>query len=271
MATPTDRGRSQYQRSKFPMHHNSLVCPSHTVQTSTLKQRHGAADPAGHRCQTCGRATGDGVSAAGAGVCRARVADVRRAAATGSRTTSRPADPRRRSCVDTRTTLARRPWRCACSAACTGWCSSGGLVRSAAFYPSVGGTWEPDEGATAFLALLESEPDAVREWLDRPPQTNEVGRAAALMGGLLHLPRQSPGSRATLRDRLLRWPEPPGRPVRVRRRQRPAFRAEALVGPAGAGLVGSTAGQRKTAAVRPPPRLRHRARSTSPRPKAGSP
>ena len=57
----------------------------------------------------------------------------------------------------------------------------------AAHYPSVGGTWAPDEGVVAFTALLEREPDAVREWLDRPPQTNEVGRSAALMGGLLHL------------------------------------------------------------------------------------
>jgi len=56
-----------------------------------------------------------------------------------------------------------------------------------AFYPSVGGTWELQEGATAFRALLEREPDAVREWLDRAPQTNEVGRAAVLMGGLLNL------------------------------------------------------------------------------------
>ena len=57
-----------------------------------------------------------------------------------------------------------------------------------AYYPSVGGTWEPDGGTAAFLALLEKEPDAVREWLDQPPQTNEVGRASALIGGLLHLP-----------------------------------------------------------------------------------
>jgi hypothetical protein len=57
----------------------------------------------------------------------------------------------------------------------------------AAFYPSVGGTWDLDQGTRAFLALLEREPEAVREWLDRPPQTNEVGRSAALMGGLLHL------------------------------------------------------------------------------------
>lgn len=55
------------------------------------------------------------------------------------------------------------------------------------FYPSVGGQWEPEGGWRAFRALLAAEPDAVREWLDRPPQTNEVGRATALMGGLLHL------------------------------------------------------------------------------------
>src|ERR1700712_243925 len=57
----------------------------------------------------------------------------------------------------------------------------------AAFYPSVGGTWEPEQGTEAVLGLLEREREAVREWLDRPPQTNEVGRSAALMGGLLHL------------------------------------------------------------------------------------
>ncbi|QNN51748.1 DUF2332 domain-containing protein [Nocardioides mesophilus] len=57
----------------------------------------------------------------------------------------------------------------------------------ATFYPSVGGTWEPEGGWVAFRDLLDRQPDAVREWLDRPPQTNEVGRAAALVGGLLHL------------------------------------------------------------------------------------
>lgn len=57
----------------------------------------------------------------------------------------------------------------------------------AAYYPSVGGTWEPDLGSAAFLALLEREPEAAREWLDRAPQTNEVGRSTALVGGLLHL------------------------------------------------------------------------------------
>ncbi len=57
----------------------------------------------------------------------------------------------------------------------------------AAFYPSVGGRWDPVGGWEAFCRLLESQPTAVAEWLDRPPQTNEVGRAAALMGGLLSL------------------------------------------------------------------------------------
>ena len=55
------------------------------------------------------------------------------------------------------------------------------------FYPSVGGTWEPVAGPEAVLDLLAEQPDEVREWLDRPPQTNEVGRATALLGGLLHL------------------------------------------------------------------------------------
>jgi hypothetical protein len=57
----------------------------------------------------------------------------------------------------------------------------------AAYYPSVGGIWEPIAGTEAFLRLLVEHGDLVRGWLDRPPQTNEVGRATALMGGLLHL------------------------------------------------------------------------------------
>ncbi len=58
----------------------------------------------------------------------------------------------------------------------------------AAYYPSVGGTWDDDAGTRAFLVLLEEEPEAVRNRLDRAPQTNEVGRAAALYGGLCRLP-----------------------------------------------------------------------------------
>ena len=57
----------------------------------------------------------------------------------------------------------------------------------AAYYPSVGGTWQEQEGSAAVVALLERDAPTVREWLGHPPQTNEVGRATALYGGLLHL------------------------------------------------------------------------------------
>jgi hypothetical protein len=59
----------------------------------------------------------------------------------------------------------------------------------AAYYPSVGGTFEPEGCWSAFRELLTQEPDAVREWLDRAPQTNEVGRSAALVAGLLEVTR----------------------------------------------------------------------------------
>jgi hypothetical protein len=59
------------------------------------------------------------------------------------------------------------------------------------YYPSAGGRWQPEPGWRAFQALLREAPDLVREWLDRPPQTNEVGRAGALFGGLLSVPEES--------------------------------------------------------------------------------
>lgn len=62
----------------------------------------------------------------------------------------------------------------------------------AAYYPSVGGRWDVSGGWPAFRRLLEDRPDEVRAGLDSPPQTNEPGRAAALYGGLLHLPRDLP-------------------------------------------------------------------------------
>lgn len=57
----------------------------------------------------------------------------------------------------------------------------------AALYPSVGGTWSSRAGWAALRRLLAEQPDAVAEWLDRPPQTNEIGRATGLMRGLLEL------------------------------------------------------------------------------------
>lgn len=58
----------------------------------------------------------------------------------------------------------------------------------ASYFPSVGGRWDPDRGWHAFRALLGESPQLVREWLGQPPQTNEVGRAGALLGGLLRVP-----------------------------------------------------------------------------------
>ncbi len=61
----------------------------------------------------------------------------------------------------------------------------------AAFYPSAGGTADPEPGSPhAWAALrqtLAEQGAVIRTWLDHPPQTNEVGRAAALLGGLRHI------------------------------------------------------------------------------------
>ncbi len=68
---------------------------------------------------------------------------------------------------------------------------TGQAPELARFYPSVGGTADP--GAEASLAwpalrrVLVGQRDQVRVWLDHPPQTNEVGRGAALVGGLCQL------------------------------------------------------------------------------------
>lgn len=61
----------------------------------------------------------------------------------------------------------------------------------AACYPSVGGRWDLDAAWPSFLDLLHTEVGAVRAGLDVPPQTNEVGRAAALVGALLRVPAAS--------------------------------------------------------------------------------
>jgi hypothetical protein len=54
-------------------------------------------------------------------------------------------------------------------------------------YPSVGGTGDPDAAWAALLPVLSDFAEELRGWLAQPPQTNEVGRAAALIGGLLHV------------------------------------------------------------------------------------
>jgi hypothetical protein len=57
----------------------------------------------------------------------------------------------------------------------------------AAYYPSVGGTWQPGPGWDSLVRTVRDHGDAVRRRLDQPPQTNEVGRSAVLLGGLRHV------------------------------------------------------------------------------------
>lgn len=68
---------------------------------------------------------------------------------------------------------------------------SGRAPALAAFYPSAGGAPERRRGSprawAAFRQVLADYRSEVRSWLDHPPQTNEVGRAAALLGGLRHI------------------------------------------------------------------------------------
>ncbi len=57
----------------------------------------------------------------------------------------------------------------------------------APYYPSVGGSADPHAAWPAFRQVCAKRRDAIRPWLDRPPQTNEIGRSAALLGGVLHV------------------------------------------------------------------------------------
>ena len=63
----------------------------------------------------------------------------------------------------------------------------GRAPRLRRWYPSTGGQWNA-EAAWPDIALAASEhAQGLRAALDQPPQTNEVGRSAALIGGLLVL------------------------------------------------------------------------------------
>jgi hypothetical protein len=68
---------------------------------------------------------------------------------------------------------------------------TGEAPELAAFYPSTGGGADPGPAAaTAWVALrrvFRTRRAEITPWLSRPPQTNEVGRGAALVGGLRHL------------------------------------------------------------------------------------
>ena len=56
-------------------------------------------------------------------------------------------------------------------------------------YPSAGGRADPEAAWPALIALVEERFDAVDAGIERPVQTNEVGRAAALVGGFLEVGR----------------------------------------------------------------------------------
>jgi hypothetical protein len=57
----------------------------------------------------------------------------------------------------------------------------------AAYYPSVGGSDDPAAARAAVREVLTEHAAELRAGLGQAPQTNEVGRAAALIGGLHHV------------------------------------------------------------------------------------
>lgn len=57
----------------------------------------------------------------------------------------------------------------------------------AAHFPSTGGDGDPAGAFTALRELALEHPALLTSGLDRAPQTNEPGRSAALLGGLLHV------------------------------------------------------------------------------------
>ncbi|ORA11558.1 DUF2332 domain-containing protein [Mycobacterium arosiense] len=63
----------------------------------------------------------------------------------------------------------------------------GRAARLRRFYPSTGGVWDAGRAWPEILDTAVSHVAALRASLGQPPQTNEVGRSAALVGGLLHI------------------------------------------------------------------------------------
>lgn len=60
------------------------------------------------------------------------------------------------------------------------------------WYPSVGGRWDVGAAWSDIVAVARSHARALRLALEHAPQTNEVGRSAALVGGLLRLTTEYP-------------------------------------------------------------------------------
>jgi hypothetical protein len=68
---------------------------------------------------------------------------------------------------------------------------AGDTPELAARFPSVGGDGDAGRAWPAVLEAMEAHDAAVRDALTRPPQTNEVGRSAALVGGFLVVARDT--------------------------------------------------------------------------------
>lgn len=68
---------------------------------------------------------------------------------------------------------------------------TGAAPELARYYPSTNGVPDNDKCWHAFRATVEREHDALRELVNRPVQTNEVGRCAALVGGFLLVSQSS--------------------------------------------------------------------------------
>lgn len=58
------------------------------------------------------------------------------------------------------------------------------------WYPSTGGAWDAQGAWPDILGAASDHSADLREALEQPPQTNEVGRSAALIGGLLRISRE---------------------------------------------------------------------------------
>ena len=58
------------------------------------------------------------------------------------------------------------------------------------WYPSIGGSWDAEAAWPEIVLTAQGQIDQLRAALDQPPQTNEVGRSAALIGGLLCIANQ---------------------------------------------------------------------------------
>nr|WP_067969724.1 DUF2332 family protein [Mycolicibacter icosiumassiliensis] len=68
----------------------------------------------------------------------------------------------------------------------------GRAPRLRRWYPSVGGAWDAASAWPDVVGVAQSQIGELRSALGHPPQTNEVGRSAALIGALLFLLRQFP-------------------------------------------------------------------------------